>query len=184
MAKSSRTVTLEHVDAWYHALKVVKSVAEAHRAMKIWRALWQVAAAMHYCPADQDSSFGIRRETPKGRSAAWEEGEVVKLVKEAWRRKRYGLACIIAINYDSQFAPIDARSLRLKDSRTRSHRRRIYGRPICRSTRLQPSWRTRRGKEAAGGSGTTRQGQKLKLSAAELKLAPEREAKSLKRWRG
>ena len=62
-----RTVTLEHIDAWYHALKVMKSVAEAHRAMKIWRALWQVAAAMHYCSADQDPSFGIRRETPKGR---------------------------------------------------------------------------------------------------------------------
>ena len=112
-----RTVTLEHVDAWYHALKVMKSVGEAHRAMKIWRALWQVAAAMHYCFADQDPSFGIRRETPKGRSATWEEGEVVRLVKEAWRRKYCGLACIIAIAYDAQFAPIDARSLRLEDSR-------------------------------------------------------------------
>ncbi len=112
-----RTVTLEHVDAWYHALKVMKSVAEAHRAMKIWRALWQVAAAMHYCSADQDPSFGTRRETPKGRSATWEEGEVVRLVKEALRRKYYGLACIIAIDYDAQFAPIDARSLRLEDSR-------------------------------------------------------------------
>ena len=111
-----RTVTLEHVDAWYHALKVMKSVGEAHRAM-IWRALWQVAAAMHYCFADQDPSFGIRRETPKGRSATWEEGEVVRLVKEAWRRKYCGLACIIAIAYDAQFAPIDARSLRLEDSR-------------------------------------------------------------------
>ena len=112
-----RTVTLEHVDAWYHALKVMKSVSEAHRAMKIWRALGQVAAAMHYCSADQDPSFGIRRETPKGRSAAWEEAEVVRLVKEAWRRKYHGLACIIAIAYDAQFAPIDARSLRLEDSR-------------------------------------------------------------------
>ena len=77
-----RTVTLEHVDAWYHALKVMKSVSEAHRAMKIWRALWNVAAAMHYCSADEDPSLGIRRETPKGRSATWEEGEVVSKKKE------------------------------------------------------------------------------------------------------
>ena len=69
--------------------------------MKIWRALWQVAAAMHYCSADQDPSFCIRRETPKGRSATGEEGEVVRLVKEAWRRKCHGLACIIAIAYDA-----------------------------------------------------------------------------------
>ena len=112
-----RTVTLEHIDAWYHALKVMKSVSEAHRAMKIWRALWNVAAAMHYCSAEQDPSFGIRRETPKGRSATWEEGEVVRLVKAAWRRKYHGLACIIAIAYDAQFAPVDSRSLCLRDSR-------------------------------------------------------------------
>jgi hypothetical protein len=112
-----RTVTLEHVDAWYHALKAMKSVAEAHRAMKIWRALWQVAAAMHYCSADQDPSFGIRRETPRGRTATWEESEVVRLAKEAWRRKYHCLACIIAIAYDAQVAPIDARALRLQDSR-------------------------------------------------------------------
>ncbi len=112
-----RTVTLEHVDAWYHALKVMKSVSEAHRAMKIWRALWNVAAAMHYCSADEDPSSGIRRETPKGRSATWEEGEVVGLVKAAWRQNYQGLACIIAVAYDAQLAPVDSRSLRLRDSR-------------------------------------------------------------------
>lgn len=268
------TVTLEHIDAWYHTLKANTSVAEAHRAMKIWRALWQVAGALRYCVADQDPSFGIRRETPKGRSATWEEGEVVRLVKKAWRRGYSGLACIIAIAYDAQFAPVDARSLRLADSRddgtklwfettgrrqgvtpwqrspsalrrwcghmsrharlrcpkrhrfssragapptqktasprisgtsasscsretcgscrtcaepersrrsqagpilpssrrrwrTRSHRRRIFRRPICRSTRLRSSWRTRRGSGGAGASGSKKQGKKLKLSAPE-----------------
>ena len=111
------TVTLEHIDGWYHTLKATTSVAEAHRAMKIWRALWQVAGALHYCSADDDPSFAIRRETPKGRSATWEEGEAVRLAKEAWRRGYRGLACIIAIAYDTQLAPVDARSLRLEDSR-------------------------------------------------------------------
>ncbi len=55
--------------------------------MKIWRALWNVAAATHRCSAEQDPGFGIRRETPKGWSATWEAGEVVRLVKAAWRRK-------------------------------------------------------------------------------------------------
>ena len=95
----------------------MKSVSKAHRAMKIWRALWNIAAAMHYCSADEDPSLGIRRETPKGRSATWEEGEVVRLVKAAWRRKYHGLACIIAIACDAQFAPVDSRSLRPQDSR-------------------------------------------------------------------
>jgi integrase len=94
-----------------------KSVGEAFRAMKIWRALWQVAGALHYCSAEHDPSFAVRRETPRGRTATWEEGEVVRLVKGAWRRGLRGLACIIAVAYDSQLAPVDARSLRLEDSR-------------------------------------------------------------------
>jgi hypothetical protein len=35
----------------------------------------------------------------------------------SWRRNYHGLACIIAIAYDAQFAPVDSRSLRLQDSR-------------------------------------------------------------------
>ena len=88
--------------------------------MKIWRALWQVSASMHYCTADEDPSLGIRRETPKGRSAIWTEGEVVRLVKAAWRNGLRGLACIIAVAYDAQLAPVDARALALEDSRTDS----------------------------------------------------------------
>ena len=86
--------------------------------MKIWRALWQVSASMRYCTADEDPSFGIRRETPKGRSETWSEGEVIRLVKAAWRCGYRGLACIIAVAYDTQLAPVDARSLRLEDSRS------------------------------------------------------------------
>lgn len=112
-----RTVTLEHVDAWYHALKVMKSVSEAHRAMKIWRALWQVAAAMHCCAGDEDPSAGIRREH---RRADRRPGRRAK--SSASRRKpggggASGWRCMIAIAEDAQFASVDARSLTLEDSR-------------------------------------------------------------------
>lgn len=113
-----RTVTFEHIDVWYATLKATKGVQESHRAIKIWRALWQVASAMHYCTAEHDPSFAIRRETPRGRSATWSEGEAIRLVKEAWRRGYRGLACIIAVAYDAQLAPIDARSLTLGESRS------------------------------------------------------------------
>lgn len=112
------TVTLEHVDAWYHGLKATASIGEAFRAVKIWRALWQVAASMHYCDPNHDPTFGIRRETPKGRSATWTEGEAVRLVKGAWRRGYKGLACIIAVAYDAGFSPVDARKLTFAQSRT------------------------------------------------------------------
>jgi hypothetical protein len=78
--------------------------------MKIWRALFVVAAAMHKAVA-QDPSSGIRRKTPKGRTAVWTEGEAVRLIKGAWRMNYRGLAVLLAIAWDTQFAPVDCRRL-------------------------------------------------------------------------
>jgi hypothetical protein len=113
-----RTVTVEHFDAFYSALKKSAGVREAHRAVKIWRAFWQVAAAMGYCSTIHDFSFAIRRETPQARTATWREGEVVRLVKESLRRGYHGLAGVIAAAYDTSLAPVDVRSLTFAQSRT------------------------------------------------------------------
>lgn len=115
-------ITFEHVDGWYHGLKETASVPEAFRAVKIWRALWQVAASMHYCDADHDPTFGIRRETPKGRSETWTAGEAVRIVKGAWRAGYKGLACIVAVAWDTGFSPVDVRTLALGQSRTDGRR--------------------------------------------------------------
>jgi hypothetical protein len=48
--------TFDRLDKWYSLLLARKSVREAHRAMKIWRALWRVAGAMKYCDPKGDSS--------------------------------------------------------------------------------------------------------------------------------
>lgn len=128
-SQDPKTVTLEEMSLWYagdpedpeipHLLhddpkKGGVGIREAHRAVKIWRALWQVAAALKYCKADEDPSFGIRRKTPKGRSERWDFEEVRRLVKRAIRMRRYGLACILATMWDSQFSPVDARTLRAR----------------------------------------------------------------------
>jgi hypothetical protein len=55
------------------------SLREAHRCIKIWRALWRVAAALKYCQRDADPSLGVRNVEPKPRQAVWEHGEVVRL---------------------------------------------------------------------------------------------------------
>ena len=110
-------VTFELLDSWYYKIKRDKSVSEAHRAMKIWRALWRVLASYNYCQKDTDPSLGIRRETPKGRSATWSEVEVIRIVKQAWRLGYHGLACIVAVAYDAALAPVDARSLTFAASR-------------------------------------------------------------------
>jgi hypothetical protein len=114
------SVTLEHVDSWYATLLEKIGVREAHRAMKIWRALWRVAGSMKYCDKDEDPSLGIRRKTPIARSDIWHEGEAVRLVKEAWRSGYRGLAAAMAVSWDTQLSPVDVRGLtaaqRAKDS--------------------------------------------------------------------
>jgi hypothetical protein len=131
--RTPNSITLEDIDLWYHGdpddpaikgLLETVGVREAHRAMKIWRALWAVLAAMKLCDADKDPSFGIRRKTPKGRSARWAFEEIRRLVKRAVRMRRYGLACIMAIEWDTQFSPVDVRTLRAR------HRTIIGGRLV------------------------------------------------------
>jgi hypothetical protein len=121
-----RTVGLEEVDLWYggdpddatiKGLLQTVSVREAHRAMKIWRALWKVIATIkradgeRYCEKTADPSLGIRRKTPQARQAIFFEGEAVRLVKRAIRMKYYGLAAALAVAWDSMLSPIDVVSL-------------------------------------------------------------------------
>lgn len=87
------------------------SQREAHRCIKIWRALWRVAASMGYCTAQADPSFGVRNTEPKARSAVWSNREAWRLCKTAWRSGYHGLAALIAVAWDSMLSPVDVRSL-------------------------------------------------------------------------
>ncbi len=108
-------VTLEHISAFRQTIAVTVSEREAHRCIKIWRALWQVAAAMRFCEKNADPSFGVRNTEPQKRSLRWSEGEVVRLAKAAWRTGFKGLACVIAVAWDSQLSPVDVRRLKSAD---------------------------------------------------------------------
>jgi hypothetical protein len=107
-----RTATLEDISAWRKAVEDTMSLREAHRAVKIWRALWKVAAALGYCGRDADPSLGVRNSAAKGRSATWTEGEAVRLYKRAWRDGYRGLAALIAVSWSTQLSPGDVRALR------------------------------------------------------------------------
>lgn len=105
------TVTIEHVSTWRAQVEETAGRREAHRALKIWRALWKIAAAMHYCERQSDPSLGVRNTAAIGRGQTWSEGEAVQLVKAAWRAGYRGLAVCIAIMWDTQLSPGDARAL-------------------------------------------------------------------------
>jgi hypothetical protein len=106
-----RSITFEMLDRWYAGLRRKRGIGEAFRAMKIWRALYTVMAGMKLCPARQDPSHAIRRRTPAGRTETWAEGEVARLIKGAWRAGYRGMACVMAVAWDTGFAPVDVRTL-------------------------------------------------------------------------
>lgn len=108
-------VTLADVSAFRLEIERNVSLREAHRAIKIWRALWQKAAALKYCRKDEDPSFGVRNREAAPRQASWEHGEAVRLAKGAWRAGYKGLASAIAVAWDTSLSPVDVRSLRPQD---------------------------------------------------------------------
>ena len=114
-----RTVILEHLSMFREAIEQKVSRREAHRVIKIWRALWRASAAMGYCGKDEDPSQGVRNLQPEPRQAVWSYREAVLLVKGAWRAGYHGLAAAIAVAWDLSLSPVDVRTLtpaqRIKD---------------------------------------------------------------------
>jgi integrase len=104
-------ITFEHLDEFYAAALSAKGLNEAYRAIKHWRRLWKKMVAMGYAPPS-DPSLAIRRKSPPPRSQVWREREVAHLVKTTIRSGYLGLACIIAVAWDTQFSPVDVRSLK------------------------------------------------------------------------
>ena len=76
----------------------------------------EVMAAYRLCQKDADPSLTIRNKAPKGRSTIFNEGEAVRLAKRAIRMGFNGLACIIAVAWDTSFSPIDCRLLAQRNS--------------------------------------------------------------------
>jgi Phage integrase central domain len=107
-----RTVSLEDISAWRKAIEDTVSLREAHRCLKIWRAMWKVAAALGCCVRDADPSLGVRNRAAPGRSSTWTEGEVARLYKRAFRDRYHGLAAVIAVAWATQLSPGDVRALR------------------------------------------------------------------------
>jgi hypothetical protein len=93
------------------------SESEAHRVIKVWRALWKKMAVFGYCEMERDPSLLFANSAPQPRRAVWTEGEAVRLVKQAWRLGYRGLAACLAVAWDSQLSPVDARSIKANQIR-------------------------------------------------------------------
>ena len=148
----------------YHMLKAKKSVAAAHRTMKFW----PLASGRRDALLLRRSRSELRHSTPDSEGADYDVGEGRQARKQAWRRGYRGLACIIAIAYDAQFAPVDpsGRAAALPSSYTASRdTTQIVANTVASSAQLQKTYLPVNA--AAGGSGRSGPGRKLKLSARE-----------------
>lgn len=89
------TVMLEHISGFRGMVEGKVSRREAHRVIKIWRALWRVSAAMGYCQRDADPSLGVRNKEPERRQALWSyragQGRVAGRISRPRRRHRRGV---------------------------------------------------------------------------------------------
>ena len=112
------TITFEQMSIWRTDLERAHGIGVAHKTLKIWRALWVVMRAMRIAHGD-DPSKGVRNAAPKPRHQTWEEREAILLVKTAWRHGYKGLACIIAVTWDTLFQPVDVRTLKAKHRKAR-----------------------------------------------------------------
>lgn len=116
--KDPNTVTLNMIAAFRDAIRDRYGVREAHRVIKIWRALWTVNALNGYCVKDRDPSRGFENHAAQGRNVYWLEAEAVALGNRAWGLGYYGLAAVIAVMWDTQLSPVDVRTLRASQMAT------------------------------------------------------------------
>ena len=134
------TITFEMISRWRAALERKYGRSVAHKTLRVWRTFWKIMLGMKVART-ADPSMGIRNRAPAPRWQRWSEGETVRLVKSAWRRGYYGLACIVAVAWDTQFSPVDVRTLAARHRAT-SGGRLVFDR--------QTDGRTKTGRAAIG----------------------------------
>ncbi|UDL95615.1 hypothetical protein LGH83_05185 [Lichenihabitans sp. PAMC28606] len=85
----------------------------AHKAMKVWRAFWNIMRLLRYTQLS-DPSSKVTNTAPAPRHQRYSQVGALRLAKMAWRLGYRGLACIIITCWDTGFQPGDARTARSK----------------------------------------------------------------------
>jgi len=85
------------------------SETEAHRVIKVWRALYVRMMALI---GESDPSLAFTNKQPDARNVFWIYDEVVQLVDRAVVEGKLGLAAMMAVAWDTMMSPIDVRTLK------------------------------------------------------------------------
>src|SRR5579871_5433351 len=110
--QNPKVVTPEQLLALRTKVAARVSETEAHRVIKVWRALWKKMQAFKLVSAEmKDPSLAFSNTAPDPRQLTWQHYEVLRLVQRAWRMGYRGLAAYLAVTWDTMLSPGDARSL-------------------------------------------------------------------------
>jgi hypothetical protein len=115
------TITFEMMSRWRAGLEKARGRGVAHKTLRVWRTFWKIMLGMRVARTAYPS-LGIRNRAPAPRWQRWSEGETVRLTKTAWRHGYHGMACIIAVAWDTQFSPVDVRTLAARHRATNADR--------------------------------------------------------------
>src|SRR5262245_23331000 len=97
-----RTVTLENISAWRKAVEDTVSLREAHRVLKIWRALWKVAAALKDArgtATEMQTVLGVRNSAAKGRNLDGPARQSPEAQRPSTWRTRWATRCRLQTRY-------------------------------------------------------------------------------------
>jgi hypothetical protein len=112
--QSPKVVTPEQLLTLRTKVAAKVSETEAHRVIKVWRALWKKMQAFKLVSAEvKDPSLAFSNTAPDPRQETWQHREVLRLVQRAWRMGFRGLAAYMAVTWDTMLSPGDARPLTL-----------------------------------------------------------------------
>ena len=107
------SVTMAMISDWRAAVEEGSGIDAAHKALKVWRALWKKMRSLRYTTLS-DPSEGVRNHAPAARHQRYSHGEAMQRAKAAWRMGFRGLACLIVVCWDTGFSPKDARTLKAR----------------------------------------------------------------------
>ena len=100
---------MKQMSKWRETVARKFGADAAHKAMKVWRALWGVLRALRYTQLT-DPSKKVTNTVPKPRNVRHEFAPALHLAKTAWRRGTVGSPASSSCAGDAGFQPGDART--------------------------------------------------------------------------
>lgn len=112
-------ITVSDSEALHRRLKADLSPSDAHRTLKIWRALLNMLAKKHLLPRAPIGS--VTNPMPKGRGQFWLASEVARLLRAADLLHRFtkddkwqAMGLLVRIGWETALSPADCRTLKLE----------------------------------------------------------------------